>query len=64
MQEDNERKHPVAQELNKLSLGEAFEEIKVFKWDGDYRPAAREAIKRILEQEMALQKYLDTRRST
>ena len=44
----------MAQELCELSLSEAFEEIKAFAWDGDYRPAAREAIKRILEQEMAL----------
>ena len=44
----------MTQELCKLSLGEAFEEIKAYEWDGDYRPAAREAVKRILEQEMVL----------
>ncbi len=44
----------MAQEMCKLSLGEAFEEIKEYSLDGDYRSAAREAIKEILERKMAL----------
>jgi len=27
----------------------ALKEVNAFEWEGDYRPAAREALKRILE---------------
>jgi putative transposase len=30
----------------------AFKEVNAFEWEGDYRPAAREALKRILEDEV------------
>ena len=30
----------------------AFKEVNAFEWEGDYRPAAREALKRILEDKV------------
>ena len=30
----------------------AFKEVNAFEWEGDYRPAAREALKKILEDEV------------
>lgn len=38
----------------------AFKEVNAFEWEGDYRPAAREALKRILEDEVdkELEQYL------
>lgn len=30
----------------------AYKEVNAFEWEGDYRPAAREALKRILEDEV------------
>jgi putative transposase len=38
----------------------AFREVNAFEWEGDYRPAAREALKRILEDEVdkELEQYL------
>ena len=38
----------------------AFKEVNAFEWEGDYRPAAREALKKILEDEVdkELEQYL------
>ena len=38
----------------------AFKEVNAFEWEGDYRPAAREALKRILEDEVdkEMEQYL------
>src|SRR5512136_2682683 len=38
----------------------AFKEVNAFEWEGDYRPAAREALKRILDDEVdkELEQYL------
>ena len=38
----------------------AFREVNAFEWEGDHRPAAREALKRILEDEVdrELEQYL------
>ena len=38
----------------------AFKEVNAFEWEGDHRPAAREALKRILEDEVdkELEQYL------
>ena len=38
----------------------AFKEVNAFEGEGDYRPAAREALKRILEDEVdkELERYL------
>jgi len=43
----------MAQSLCTLRVRQAIREIKSFEWEGDYRPAAREAIKQILEREMS-----------
>jgi len=34
------------------NVNRALKEINAFEWEGDYRPAAREALKRILEDEV------------
>jgi len=31
------------------NVNRALKEINAFEWEGDYRPAGREALKRILE---------------
>ena len=42
------------------NVNRALKEINAFEWEGDYRPAAREALKRILEDEVGeeLEQYL------
>ena len=42
------------------NVNRALKEINAFEWEGDYRPAAREALKRILEDEVdeELEQYL------
>jgi len=37
----------------KRSIRQAIREVKEFEWEGDYRPAARAALKEILEKRMA-----------
>jgi putative transposase len=37
----------------KRSIRQAIQEVKEFEWEGDYRPAARVALKEILEKRMA-----------
>ena len=39
--------------LAEISVSEAIHEVKVFEWEGDYRPAAQAAIKEVLETRMA-----------
>ena len=34
------------------NVSRAFKEVNAFEWEGDYRPAAREALKKILEDEV------------
>ena len=34
------------------NVNRALKEVNAFEWEGDYRPAAREALKRILEDEV------------
>jgi hypothetical protein len=36
----------------KRSIRQAVREVKEFEWEGDYRPAARLALKEILEKRM------------
>jgi hypothetical protein len=50
-----------------MSINQAFQEIKHFgvkDWEGDYRPAARQALKEILEHPMhnAVDAYLEQMR--
>jgi putative transposase len=42
------------------NVNRALKEINAFEWEGDYRPAAREALKRILEDQVdeELEQYL------
>ena len=42
------------------NVNRALKEINAFEWEGDYRPAAREALKRVLEEEVdkELEQYL------
>jgi putative transposase len=42
------------------NVNRALKEINAFEWEGDYRPAAREALKRVLEDEVGeeLEQYL------
>jgi hypothetical protein len=37
----------------KRSIRQAIKEVKEFEYEGDYRPAARAALKEILEKRMA-----------
>ena len=46
--------HPMKALLPKISVRQAMQEVKRFEWEGDYRAAAREAIKRVLEGAMRL----------
>jgi putative transposase len=45
----------------KVNVSEAMEEVKRFDWEGDYRPAARMALKEVLEGHMS--NWLDARLS-
>lgn len=47
-----ERRHSIEQLLSYQDLGRAYREVKGFEWEGDYRPAAQEAIKPLLASEM------------
>jgi transposase-like protein len=40
-----------------LSIRQAFKEVKGFEWEGEYRAAARAAIKELLEGRM--ERYID-----
>jgi len=40
-----------------ISIRQAFKEVKAFEWDGEYRAAARAAIKELLEGKM--ESYID-----
>jgi len=44
----------------KRSIRQAIREVKEFEWEGDYRPAARAALKEIVEKRMVtfLDEYL------
>jgi hypothetical protein len=44
----------------KVNIRQAIKEFKSFEWEGDYRPAARAALKEILEKRMVtfLDEYL------
>jgi len=35
-----------------ISIRQAYKEVKAFEWEGDYRAAARQTIKRLLEEKM------------
>lgn len=37
----------------KIRVRQAIKEVKAFEWEGDYKPAARAAIKKILEERMS-----------
>lgn len=41
----------------KVRIRQAIKEVKAFEWEGDYKPAARDAIKKILEERMV--NYID-----
>src|SRR4030042_59527 len=48
------RTHPMSGFMWKATVrnvNRALKEVNAFEWEGDYRPAAREALKRILEGE-------------
>lgn len=34
----------------KVRVRQAIKKVKAFEWEGDYKPAARDAIKKILEE--------------
>jgi transposase-like protein len=36
----------------KIKIRQAIKEVKAFEWEGDYKPAARAAIKKVLEHKM------------